>query len=39
MISNWKEIADFMDCSLSSVKRYIKIAQEHLRKRLKDYHY
>lgn len=32
-----EEIADFMDCSLSSVKRYIKTARTHLQKRMKEY--
>lgn len=32
-----EEIADFMDCSLSSVKRYLNSAREHLRKRLEEY--
>ena len=32
-----EEIADFMGCSLSSVKRYIKTAQGHLKTRLEDY--
>lgn len=32
-----EEIADFMDCSLSSVKRYLNSAREQLRKRLEEY--
>lgn len=33
-----EEIADFMCCSLSSVKRYINTAREHLRKQISKYH-
>ena len=33
-----EEIADFMHCSLSSVKRYISAAQEYLRMQVSKYH-
>lgn len=33
-----EEIADFLDCSLSSVKRYINTAKKHLQKKISKYH-
>lgn len=33
-----EEIADFMCCSLSSVKRYINTARKYLRKKISQYH-
>lgn len=33
-----EEIADFLGCSLSSVKRYINTAKKHLQKNISQYH-
>lgn len=33
-----EEVADFLECSLSSVKRYINTAKKHLQKKILQYH-